>query len=312
MNNCCVIYLGNGYDVAWGFKTKYCQFIESTMFKELKSACNLAKWVGDKYSEDKNRWSDMEEMLFIYSNYLRNLYKDSQGFKNATDVFKKEHKKLTITLQNYIAEQLSSSPISEYMQKLEDSWKANFEIKRICCFNYSANAVNSKLIDNYHKLNRIHGQLYPHGNYTEAQVKLGIDRSMKVCPEHEFLYKDKMPTYSYGIWSKPNERLVSAGQKVKPAVTVFRPEFDDVNVIVIYGCSIGESDTAYFKYLFENIKNQIVLLYHFGKDEKESMLKRIKELNPMLDIDRKIVFIDSSISNGYRRDLQRIIDYKNE
>lgn len=300
MNNYCVIYLGNGYDVAWGFKTKYCQFIESTMFKELKSACNLAKWVSDKYSEDKNRWSDLEEMLFIYSNHLRNLYKDSQGFRNATDVFKEEHKRLTITLQNYIAEQIHSSSGSVYMQKLEDSWKSSFDIKCICCFNYSANAVYSNLIDGYNKLNRIHGEIYPEGKYKEVQVKLGIDRSMKVCPEHEFLYKEKMPTYSYGIWSEPSNRLLGAGQIVKPAITTFHPEFHGVDTIIIYGCSIGKSDTAYFKYLFDNASGKKIILYHFKDDEKLKIMKRIEEISnyPVEDI----VFIDSSVDNGFRPD----------
>ncbi|MBR3699762.1 MAG: hypothetical protein IKM85_09630 [Bacteroidales bacterium] len=305
MNNKCVIYLGNGYDVAWGFKTKYCQFIESTIFKELKSTCNLAKWVDDKYSEDKNRWSDLEEMLFIYSNYLRNLYKDSHEFRNATDMFKEEHRRLTITLQKYIAEQLHSSSGSVYMRKLEDSWKSSFEIKCICCFNYSANAVYSKLIDGYNKLNRIHGELQPRGNYTEVQVKLGIDRSMKVCPEHGFLYKDKMPTYSYGIWSEPNKRLIAAGKIVKPAVTTFHPEFHDVDSIIIYGCSIGESDTAYFKYLFDNAKGKKIILYYYMDAEKVKIMKRIREISkyPVEDI----LFIDSAKDGGFRKDFSTLI-----
>lgn len=307
MNNSCVIYLGNGYDIAWGFKTRYSQFIESTMFKELKDTSNLAKWVDDKYSEDKDRWSNLEEMLSVYSLHLKSLYKNTQDFMDATDLFIKEHKDLTITLQNYIAEQLYSSFRPNYMQKLEDSWKSTFDIKRICCFNYSANAVYGNLIDDYNKLDRIHGELNPNGNYTKVQVKLGVDRSMKVCPEHGFLYKDTMPTYSYDIWSEPNKRLLAAGQCVKPTVKAFHPEFYDVNVIIIYGCSLGESDTAYFKYLFENIENQIILLYYYGVKEKTIIMKRIKELSHKFDSDQKIVFIDSSDNNGYRKDLQRII-----
>lgn len=48
MKRKCVLYLGNGFDVACGLKTKYSQFIESNIFEQLVKECNLASWIKDK------------------------------------------------------------------------------------------------------------------------------------------------------------------------------------------------------------------------------------------------------------------------
>lgn len=305
MDNQCTLYIGNGFDVACGFRTKYSQFIESDIFVNHTEESKLAKWIHEKYNEDQDKWSDLEELLYLYSINIHKNILDKSLFQKETDIFRNNYRDLVLVLQQYIANQYSSSG-NGFIPSLIRSWHSSFNINAVCCFNYTPYVVLEKLLPDYIKLARIHGELMPQIMEDEVKVKLGIDRCMKVCKEHEFLYKDTMGRYGFGVWAQPDNKLVASAKMVQAQL---RPMFYNSDYIIIYGCSLGRSDTAYFKFLFENIENQTVLLYHYGPKEKASMLRRIKELEPGLDIGRKIVFIDSSVNNGYREDLQGIVEY---
>ncbi|MBO7529252.1 MAG: hypothetical protein J6T37_05190 [Bacteroidales bacterium] len=307
MNNNCVVYIGNGFDVACGFKTRYSQFLGSEIFHDLLKKSKLAQWIEGKYKKDNDKWSDLEELLYYYSLHICNDYSGTSRFQEETKVFKIEHRTLTLALQNYIANQTSSDG-NGFIPSLIETWQSCFDINTVCCFNYTPYVVTQKLLYDYIKLSRIHGELMPSVIKEDVKIKLGIDRCMKVCKEHEFLYKDKMDRYGFGIWTKPDKKLNAAANIVG---TPLHPTFSDSDYIIVYGCSLGRSDTAYFKYLFENIDKQMVLLYHFGAKEKNTMSNKIKELAPKLDIDRNIIFIDSSRDNGYQKDLQQRIERHN-
>ena len=307
MNNDCVVYIGNGFDIACGFKTRYSQFLDSEIFHNFVQKSKLAQWILGKYKEDNDKWSNLEELLYYYSIHLCKNVQESSSFTKETEVFKEEHRTLTLTLQNYIINQYSSDGNGNIPLLLE-SWHSCFNINAVCCFNYTPYVVLEKLLPDYIKLSRVHGELTPQVIEADVKVKLGIDKCMKVCKEHEFLYKDNMGRYGFGVWKEPDSKYIAAANMLE---TQLHPTFSKSDYIIIYGCSLGRSDTAYFKYLFENIDKQIVLLYHFGAREKNTMSNRIKELAPKLDIDRNIIFIDSSKYNGYHKDLQRMIEKHN-
>ncbi len=295
----CSVYIGNGFDIACGFKTKYSQFVESVIFSELKKNCCLAQWIGCMYNEDKNKWSDLEELLFVYSHRLTTKFKLApHEFEKETYFFKEDHLRLVHALQDYITDQYSSRG-NDKIPQIIDSWHSCLEIDRVCCFNYTPFVVLEKLLPDYIMLDRIHGSLSPQVKENDIKVKLGIDRCMKVCKEHSFLYKDTMPLYANGIWVEPNKRLVASANIVK---TDLHPSFNNDDVIIIYGCSLGISDTAYYHYLFNNATNKRIIIYHYGDKEKVFFEHRIKELTRnSLDM-RNVRYIDSSEDNGYRVD----------
>jgi hypothetical protein len=304
MNNKCVVYIGNGFDVACGFRTKYSQFIESDIFRSLSKESKLAQWIAEKHEEDKDKWSDLEELLYLYSIHLCETTIDNSSFQEETAEFKNDHRSLTLALQDYVVGQYASSG-NGFIPMLIKTWQACFEIEAVCCFNYTPNVVLQKLLFDYVKLSRVHGELRPQILEDDVKIKLGIDRCMKVCKEHEFLYKDTMGSYGFGLWKQPDKRFIAAAKMVDAQC---RPFFFSSDYIIIYGCSLGRSDTAYFKYLFENIDNRLVVLYHFGDKEKVAMMKRIKELAPNLNIDKEVLFIDNSVKNGYLEDFQKRIE----
>lgn len=300
----CSVYLGNGFDIACGFKTKYSQFIESSTFQDLKKRCELARWIGEKYNEDRDKWSDLEELLFLYSHHLATQYKDDFfGFENVTRMFQNDHSKLVFALQDYITDQFSTKG-GVKIALIIDSWRSCLEIDWVCCFNYTPFAVLEKLLPDYIMLDRVHGSLSPQVKEKDIKVKLGIDRCMRVCDEHSFLYKDTMPRYANGIWVEPDKRLVAAAKIVK---TDLHPSFNNDEVIIIYGCSLGRSDTAYYKYLFNKAKDKRVILYHYGEKERVYFEHRIDELTEGLFDRGNLRYIDSSIDNGYCKDFTKYI-----
>lgn len=299
MKKRCIIYLGNGFDVACGLKTKYSQFIESDIYVQLEKTNALANWIKSQYNKDKDRWSNIEELLFYYSLYLQDSFSDYSSLKKATAIFQEELKQLSLALQDYISDQ-SYGEHSKYISMLIDSWNDLLNIEGVCCFNYTPFPVLMKLLPNYNGLYRIHGALTPTIKVSTLRIKLGIDRCMKVCPEHSFLYKDNMPNYTPGIWATPDSRLIAAAKITNEPLY---PAFYNAEVIIIYGCSLGRSDTAYYKYLFGNAKTQRIIIYHFGESEEINFRKRISELTDDIGIYERIQFIDSSKDNGYLRNL---------
>lgn len=303
MKKDCILYLGNGFDVACGLKTKYSQFIESDIYFQLEKTNALAHWIKSQYNKDKDRWSDLEELIFYYSLYLQNSYRDYSSLQRATAIFQEEFKQLSLALQDYISDQ-SKGEHPKYISMLIDSWNDLLKIEGICCFNYTPFPVLMKLLPNYNKLYRIHGALTPTIKVPTIRIKLGIDRCMKVCPEHSFLYKDNMPNYTPGIWTEPDNRLIAAAKITNEPIY---PAFYNAEVIIIYGCSLGRSDTAYFKYLFSNAKTQRIIIYHFGENEEIIFRRRVPELTDDNDIYKRIRFIDSSKDNGYLRNLEQFL-----
>lgn len=300
----CMVYLGNGFDVACGLKTKYSQFIESEIFAELEKHCSLARWIKSKYTEDKDRWSDLEELLYEYSLYLRNQYEDVVAFEKKTEKFREEHELMTLALQKYIIKQTGGER-SRYIPKLLDSWNESVTLDGVCCFNYTPFSVLFKLLPDYVKLFRVHGELAPSREESAVVVKLGIDRCMEVCPEHSFLYKDNMPIYAPGNWTEPDNLTIAAANLTLETI---HPAFHKSDVIIIYGCSLGRSDTAYYKYLFNNANNKKMIIYHYGEKEKYLFRERIFELTNDNGFVEKVVFIDSSINNGYREGFRTVFD----
>jgi len=113
------IILGNGFDVAYGFKTKYSDFIGSEYFKELLATDNrLAKHIEDKFT--KAKWVDIEVEIGFYSAMLeRNTL--IEDFDAETSRFKNEYESLTRSLYLYI-DSIRSGKTNPKMENLVSHW----------------------------------------------------------------------------------------------------------------------------------------------------------------------------------------------
>lgn len=293
-----VVYLGNGFDRAMELRTSYSDFIDSKEFSKLLNRNNsLAKYIF-RMNKEYN-WSDVEEMLYEYSIEL--------GCSNdeENERLKKEHYDVSMSLQEYIS---SCNTSNNKIKRLTDSWIKNVEVLRVCSFNYTPTPVLCKLLPDYTRLYRIHGIANVGQLNDKLRIVLGIDRSMNVCKAHEFLYKDNIllddSEVRSGFRPPTQKEKIIARDIVK---TEMQPLFHDADIIIIYGCSMGRSDTTYFKYLFDNSYNRLFIIYHFGQNEKNTLWQRIIEITKGKFPIKNILFIDSSIKGGYRSELNEMI-----
>lgn len=294
-----VIYLGNGFDIALGLKTRYSQFISSGFFQKLLGRNKLAEYIS--FMNKEYNWSNVEEMLYEYSREL--------GCSNEeeNEKFKKEHYDISMALQEYISDD-STNVGNNNLNKLIISWLSNVEVLRVCSFNYTPTPVLFHLLPDYVNLHRIHGIANVGQLNDKMKIILGIDRSMTVCKAHEFLYKDNIQLDDSEVRSgfrPPTQKEIIIAKNILK--TELRPLFYDADAMIIYGCSMGRSDYTYFKYLFENSHNRLFIIYHYGHNEKNILRQRIIEITRGKFPIKNIIFIDSSIDGGYRSELSDMI-----
>ena len=155
-----MIFIGNGFDVAHGYKTKYSEFYaNSKELKELAGNGNiLCQHILDNVKGDL--WQDLECGLFEYSKSLT--LKNGEGDKKSSFKFKQEFNELRFALFNYLKRASNASITNNpgyFVGELSKEW-ARLDYQ-IVSFNYTtivaaytndANLYNSNLSFNKEKI----------------------------------------------------------------------------------------------------------------------------------------------------------------
>lgn len=285
-----MIFIGNGFDVAHGYKTRYGDFYNNC--EDLIQLANngnlLCKHIVDNINGDM--WQDLECGLFEYSKMLT--IQNGEGNTVSTERFKKEFKELKTALFFYIKNAISASVANNpgyYVGKLSEEWmRLDYQI---VTFNYShivaayttdVRSHGSGLSFSSDKLIFQHGSIYDvdRGLDNNANsIVLGIDESQKVEKDHSFLYKSMQNVYS-----------------VIDLTRLMR----DKDVYIVYGCSMGASDSFYFRKLFNNdMKNKTYIIYGYKEDAlgliKNNVFEYTGGINTFkADNNNEIFFIDCS------------------
>jgi hypothetical protein len=67
-----LLFIGNGFDIAFDGKTSYKNFVESKQFRELQINNNqLANFIYEKFDANDKKWVDVEIEI---GNYSKKLY----------------------------------------------------------------------------------------------------------------------------------------------------------------------------------------------------------------------------------------------
>ena len=267
-----IIILGNGFDVALGYPTKYSQFYEnSDLLRDYAYKGNtLCKHILENVEGEL--WSDLERGLYQYSLRLTKEY--GEGNKGQAEKFEKEFKELRKALFNYLDSVAGNSVEFDVQHPaigLNIEWH---ELQpQYLTFNYSINTavtadMNQRCILNANDSINERRFIYQHGsiynsqegkNHTPENIILGIDPdSQSVEPAHSFLYKNKQKLHD----------LSSTKNYIK-----------EKNFYVVYGCSIGDSDATYFRAIFNhNQNNKIFLIYGYGSEAIENIKSNIERI----------------------------------
>lgn len=283
-----LIIVGNGFDVANNFKTKYSDFYQSHFFSNLYANSNLAKFI-----TNQNRllnWSDLEMLLAKYSNYLVDKY-NSLIPESVNIQFEQEFLDLRFALYEYICSVQVKSISNPQLEKLLSNWLSNLVVSKsvayILCFNY--NFVDYLFFSKYsssQKLfiggnpNQVHGISSLKQGYStnNCPIVLGVDKKNIECEQHKFLIKE----------FDKNTNISGYFESVEYA-----------NKIIIFGCSLGETDYRYFKPLFSQT-GKTFEIFCYGDKELINIKYAIDKYVDFTEFERhnNVIFFDSS-KNDY-------------
>ena len=195
-----LVFIGNGFDVAHGLKTRYKDFYsDCAELNDLANSGNLlCQHILDHIKGDM--WQDLECGLFEYSKMLTTQH--NEGDTVSSERFKKEFQELRNALFYYIKKatnvSVSNNPGRQVALLSQEWMRLDYQI---VSFNYSAIVAaytsdaktnSSGLSFNPNKL------IYQHGSIvnvekafdnTADKIVLGIDDSQRVEKCHSFLYK---------------------------------------------------------------------------------------------------------------------------
>lgn len=227
-----MIFIGNGFDVAHGLKTKYSDFYGNCPeLKVLAQNDNLLCQHILKYVKGEI-WQDLECGLFDYSRILTKTY--GEGDKSTSERFRFEFQELRKCLFLYIRKAINADVTNipgRFVEELSNEWqKLNYQI---LSFNYSYVVAaytrnppqnNNDFDFSPNKIIFQHGSLYnsEREEFNSANsIVLGVDDSQKVEPAHSFLYKSLQNIHN-----------------IKDFIQLMREK----EIYIIYGCSMGPSD----------------------------------------------------------------------
>lgn len=240
-----LLFIGNGFDLALGYKTSYLNFYRCKCFKELKgnSICDIIK----KPSE-KSKWSDLEKGLYKYSLSLSN--PNNKGNYSDANKFNAEFNEIKRALYDYLINVKRKPNWDDTTIKtLIMLWK-NLS-PQVVSFNYTHYIINELMDEN--KDNDMDRFILIHGSLDKTdedhimpikRIVLGIDDHQKVEDFHSFLYKSNQARWN---------------------IDKLQQSINDHTNYIIHGCSMDKSDEVYFKMLFnKNRTGKRYLIY--GKD----------------------------------------------
>jgi hypothetical protein len=245
-----VLLIGNGFDLNYGLKTGYCDFIKSKNFTDLLIDNNNELATHLKSRHNIENWIDIENELKNYSKFYSGLKPD----------FFKDYKNLSLALMSYLnnLEIKSNSKCTSY--KLIESI-ANLSTL-IVDFNYTPTLqkIFKELEKQDYNLHidhvKIHGSL-------ETDIIFGVEDKANIYEKDVFLKKSV------------NENFKAID---------FSEAINTCSNFIIFGHSLGETDYMYYEDFFKkaskskNYDNRNIILYYHGEESYYNIFRQIDKL----------------------------------
>jgi len=289
-----VIVIGNGFDLDLGFKTRYCDFTYSEVWKIMyeehaakSKHYSLLKYLNDKRNIDK--WFDIEQALLEYAS---SKVKDVWLHDENTD--KMEYEAVCASLGDYL-----KMHVGEQSQDI--SHKRAVELLRVFHSDrpvmqiYSFNFTQLEQISNVAGILHLKSPHYVHGNVKDDSHILGIDIKSfdKIIPEYSFLIKSNNSHYQS---------------------TSIASDLVNAHEVIIYGHSLNMIDSVYFDdYLIDlsatNERNRRLTIITKDEASQIETLDNIRKLGvsiPKLYSHGHLEFIlTSKMDNGIESEIEK-------
>lgn len=239
MNKTLVI-LGNGFDLDLGWKTSYSDFYRNKYQK----------------FENINRMSYIKEMIlgdywYDLEGYIRNCILNLSIDKI------EELNNFWILCRNLIGDYLSINEIyTTSMNSCAYTFLCNIRNSDIVSFNYTDPFTKNHL--GTYNIQYVHGELK--NRITGAEIKLGVDSSVKLINQ---LANDKKI-----------ECIIKTHNNIN--INTFLSKLYNSNTIIIYGHSLGITDSDYFSPFFkaiieDRIKNKDLYIITYNEESLQSI-----------------------------------------
>lgn len=279
-----VIVLGNGFDLDLGWKTSYKDFLTSDKFSVNGEPRYLMKYTIELFHKMGNNWNDLEGFM-------------RECVENATNE--------DINDLNYFWN-ICRDKIYDYLtpkgKKFQQIFSTN---KDSCAFLLLKSISDAKIFSfNYtlpyevthlpeHEITYMHGALQD--GLSWANIKLGVDLHVK----NKLAWTDELKPYLKACGSDKKDELMVA---MKYA-----------DRIVIYGHSMGITDSDYFEPIFSNIINGTLPNKSiFFVTKNEISMQCIKDNMFGYGVDyNKLVFNTDECKNIYTDKGTNSLDFQN-
>lgn len=275
-----LLIVGNGFDLSFGFKTSYGDFMRSSVFPKYDST--LCSYLRKQFEENMG-WIDIENELSEFNNVISSMKQDAKKkhTKWNYDSFREEYEVLKSSLKFYLQEETKGAFVTRQdnpAKRVIDKLPAD---SKIISFNYTSiieRMTRDRFCVSKGNLLHIHGSLAPCDD-----IVFGVEDSAKLSKEHVFLYKahsQSLKAREFSYW------LNSAGR------------------IIFYGYSLGDTDRQYFEKFFlklcsEKRSNVNLIFYYYGQSSYDNLIWQLQMLTKhkltQLQTNNQIEFIDCSI-----------------
>lgn len=263
-----LLVLGNGFDLSLGFKTKYSDFVESDIWRELYTkhraeVCqdsSLIDYLNEKRETEK--WFDIEQSLLDYVSR-----RDDGLFVDNLEQDRKDYEKICTALVEYIANELYQEP-----QNIESSIGRKLLSKidkgKIYTFNYTPmEKLNDVLNTGHHDSFQVHGEINPKIITKRMEpvnsVILGFetDDIDNIAPGYSFMIKTNNPLYKSSNIVKDLLRATN---------------------VIIFGHSINKIDYGYFEDYFNQIAKDVyqdrsLTIFTWDESSKNAILDSLRQ-----------------------------------
>lgn len=260
-----VLVIGNGFDLAFGLKTQYKDFVESNKWpfsekdpKHNKCLHNyLTEYVETNTDELGNiNWIDIEDLLLKYATDvvlstdidISVLEDDKLAYQQLCDSFVEY-------LQEKVIPFISKDCVrAQYIGCLIDAIQENGTFNKVYSFNYTPTTTILKFFRYKPSVTHLHGQI----DDDKYPPILGITDKVQIPKEYCFLRKSWNETFkNHDI----NDALFAADE------------------CLFYGLSFGKSDFIYFERFFKHLiknhtpgaKKKIISIFTYDEKSRQSI-----------------------------------------
>ena len=249
--------LGNGFDMAHGFKTSYQSFREYLIRKDRYDILYLFP--------DEDLWSDFEYNVCAI---------DHESFKELV----KEYKDISEVICEEIFDEIANE-MANFLKQIEYDINPIYDIDKSSLFFVFNYTHTLEMIYDVNPLN-----IYqPHGSIADY---LNFDNRLILGHhEHEYLANPELTSgkyfdyyYKFSLYTeKPVQKIIKSKEMIEFANKIDNNKIDEV---VLFGFSYSSVDIDYIKEIREHLhEDTLFLMGYHTENDKNNALRYIEELN---------------------------------